>query len=329
MDLSTRYLGLELKNPLVAGASPLSREIGTIRALEDAGAAAVVLHSLFEEQIQFEANELAHFLEHGTESYAEALSYFPQPDKFRFTPDEYLEHIRRAKAAVDIPVIASLNGISTGGWIRYATMMEQAGADALELNIYFIPTDPDLSGEDVERVYVDVLTAVKSAVKIPVAVKLGPFFTALAATAKKLAAAGAQGLVLSNRFYQPDIDLETLEVLPRPLPSSPQSLRLPMRWIAILRDRIPVDLAASSGIYTAEDVIKMVMAGADVAQLCWTLLVHGPGRTTSILRGLEGWMEEKEYASVTEMKGSMSLRSCPEPAAFERAHYMKALTSYT
>lgn len=329
MDLSTTYLGMRLKNPLVAAASPLSREIATIRALEDAGVSAVVMHSLFEEQIQLESELLAHYLEHGTESFAEALTYFPAQEDFHLGPDEYLEHIRRAKEAVDIPIIGSLNGVSRGGWIDYARKIQQAGADAIELNIYFIPTDPNVTGPQVERVYVDILRDVKAAVTIPVAMKLSPFFSAPAAMVRTLDENGADGFVLFNRFYQPDIDLERLEAVARALPSSPQSMRLPMRWIAILHGRIRADLAATSGIYTAEDVLKVLMVGARVAQLCWTLLVHGPGRAATILRDLGTWMAEREYESVEEMIGSMSHRSVPEPAAYERAHYMKAITSFT
>jgi dihydroorotate dehydrogenase (fumarate) len=265
MDLSTTYLGLKLKNPVVAAASPLSREISTIRALEDAGTAAVVMHSLFEEQLRNDAAQLEHYLEHGTESYREALTYFPHIEEFQLGPEEYLEHIRKAKEAVGIPIIGSLNGVSHGGWIDYAKKIESAGADALELNVYFIPTDPKVTGTQVEQVYIDILRAVKAEVKIPVAMKLSPFFSAPAAMAKALDENGVDGLVLFNRFYQPDIDLENLEPLSRALPSSPQAMRVPMRWIAILFGRIKADLAATSGIYTGEP------ARPSSAGPCWCM----------------------------------------------------------
>ncbi|MDX9754306.1 MAG: dihydroorotate dehydrogenase-like protein [bacterium] len=329
MDLSTTYLGLELKNPLVVSSSPLSREIDTVKQLEEKGAAAIVMWSLFEEQLQFEANELNHFLEHGTESFAEAQSYFPAQEKFHVGPDSYLEHIQKLKASVDIPIIASLNGVSGGGWVDSAKKMQAAGADALELNVYYIPTDPKLSSLDVEDVYVNVLKSVKQNVSIPVAVKLSPYFTSVTAIANKLVSAGAEGLVLFNRFYQPDIDIDNLEVVPNLLLSTPQEMRLPLRWIALLKGRVNASLAATTGIYTAEDVIKMLMAGADVTMLCSALLRHGVGRVGEILTDLRTWMEDHEYDSINTMKGSMSQRSCPEPAAFERANYMKVLQSYT
>jgi len=328
MDLKTQYLGLSLKNPIVPSASPLSREIDTVKKLEDAGASAVVMYSLFEEQLVFEQKELHHFLIQGTESYAEAVSYFPEPDEFNLGPDAYLEHIRKAKEAVDIPVIGSLNGVSTGGWIDIARKMQQAGADALELNVYYIPTDPGFSAEDVEGIYVDVLSAVKKAVTIPVSVKLGPYFTSLPHMARRLQEAGADGLVLFNRFYQPDLDIENLEVVPNLLLSTPQEMRLPLRWIAILYGRLQLDLAATTGIYSAEDVAKMLMAGANVTMMCSALLRHGVGRITEVLSDLRAWMEEHEYDSIKIMQGSLSQKSCPEPAAFERANYMKVLNSY-
>ncbi|RJP23634.1 MAG: dihydroorotate dehydrogenase-like protein [Candidatus Omnitrophota bacterium] len=328
MDLSTTYLGLKLKNPLAPSASPLSRDIDSIKKMEDAGASAVVLHSLFEEQIQFEAKELDHFLSHGAESYAEALSYFPKADEYAIGPDDYLEHIRKAKAAVDIPIIGSLNGVSTGGWIDYAKKMQDAGADALELNVYYIPTDPSVPTDKVEKVYLDIVKAVKKGVTCPVAVKLSPYFTSMSSMAQRLVDAGANGLVLFNRFYQPDIDIENLEVGPNLMLSTPQEMRLPLRWIAILYGRIEADLAATTGIYTAEDVIKMLMAGANVTMMCSALLRHGVGRIREVLADLKKWMEEHEYESVEQMRGSMSQKSCPEPAAFERANYMKTLQSY-
>jgi dihydroorotate dehydrogenase (fumarate) len=328
MDLTTTYLGRELKNPIVASASPLSRSIDNIRRLEDAGAAAVVLFSLFEEEILHENRELDHYLTYGTESYAEALSYLPAASEFYLGPEEYLEHIRKAKAAVDIPVIGSLNGVSPGGWINYGRKIEAAGADAIELNLYYIPTDPALSSDDVERLYLNALKMVRQSVGIPVALKLSPFFSALANMAIQFDAAGANALVLFNRFYQPDIDLENLEVVPNVMLSTPQSMRLPLRWIAILHGRIKADLAATSGIHTARDVLKMLMAGANVTMMASALLHHGIGHISQVLREMEIWMETREYESVRQMQGSMSQKSVAEPAAFERANYIKALHSF-
>jgi len=328
MDLTTRYLGLSLKNPIVPSASPLSHSLDTMKRLEDAGAAAIVMYSLFEEQISHEAAELAHYLSHGTESYAEAVSYFPDPGEFRTGPEEYLEQVRKAVRSLDIPVIASLNGISTGGWTDYAKKIEEAGADALELNVYYIPTDPAKTSADVEQMYVDVLKAVKSSIHIPVSIKLSPFFSAMANMATRLDAAGADGLVLFNRFYQPDIDLENLEVSPSVILSTPQAMRLPLRWVAILYGKVRASLAATSGIHTAEDVLKILMAGADVTMMASALLKHGPEHVGTVLKDLQRWMESHEYDSVTQMKGSMSHKSVAEPAAFERANYMKVLQSY-
>lgn len=328
MDLSTSYMGLNLRNPLVASASPLTSDLDTLKNLEDKGIAAVVLESVFEEQIRKEGEGLDHFLSYGAESYAEALSYFPPRDDFSYGPDEVLEHIRRAKAALSIPVIASLNGVSVGGWMDYARKMQEAGADAIELNIYYIPTDPSISGAEVERMYEEDVKTVKAAVTIPLAVKLSPFFSNLAHTAKRLDEAGADALVLFNRFYQPDIDLETLEVVPNLVLSSPHEMRLPLRWVAILHGRIRADLAATSGIHRAEDVLKMLMAGANVTMMASALLLHGVGRVAEILQGMRAWMEEREYVSVRQMIGSLSQKCCPEPSAFERANYMKTLQSY-
>jgi dihydroorotate dehydrogenase (fumarate) len=329
MDLTTTYMGLKLQNPVVPSAcGPLSNSIAKIRSMEDAGAAAVVLYSLFEEEILFESQELDHYLSNGAESFAESLSYFPEAEKYHVGPDDYLEHIRKAKAAVRIPVIGSLNGVSTGGWIDMAKQIEQAGADALELNIYYIATDPDLSGQVVEQQYIDILTEVKKSIKIPVAVKSSGFFSSTAYMAKKFCQAGADGLVLFNRFYQPDIDLENLEVAPNVLLSTPQAMRLPMRWIAILSGRIKCSMAASSGIHTGEDVIKMLMVGADVTMVCSSLLKNGISHIGHILRDMQHWMETKEYASVSQLKGSLSQKSCPDPMAFERANYMKSVKSY-
>jgi dihydroorotate dehydrogenase (fumarate) len=328
INLTTTYLGMTLRTPLVPSASPLSEEIDNIKKMAEAGASAVVLHSLFEEQIQHEVHELHHHLTHGTESFAESLTYFPEPEDFVLGPEEYLEHIRKAKAAVDIPIIASLNARTDGAWSDYAKNFEQAGADAMELNIYNIPTDMKLTGAQVEETYIDIVKAVKAAVKIPVAVKLSPFFSNLANIARRLDEAGADGLVLFNRFYQPDIDLDELEVVPRVLLSTPQAMRLPMRWIAILYKRVAANLAATSGIHKAEDVIKMLMAGANVTMLCSVLLKHGIDQIRVIESGLTSWMEEHEYRSVIQMQGSMSQINCPDPSAFERAQYMKALQSF-
>jgi dihydroorotate dehydrogenase (fumarate) len=329
MDLSTNYLGLKLRTPLVPAASPLSEEIASLKQMEDAGAAAVVLHSLFEEQLRQDSADLDHHLEQGTYSFPEALTYFPQPAEFRLGPEEYLDHIAKAKAAVRIPVIASLNGSSAGGWTEYAKAMQQAGADALELNVYYIPTDMDLASGQVEDTYLAILKAVKAAVSIPVAIKLSPFFTNFANMAKRLDAAGADALVLFNRFYQPDIDLETLEVKPNILLSTPMAMRVPLRWIALLYGRIRPNLAATSGIHRATDVLKVLMAGADVTMLCSVLIRHGPRQIGVIERDLVAWMEEHEYASVTQLKGSLSQQKCADPSAFERAQYMRAISQYT
>jgi len=328
MDLTTQYMGMTLRTPLAPSASPLSREIGSIKRMEDAGAAAVVLYSLFEEELSLQRYELHHHLTAGTESFAESLSYFPEPRELFVGPEEYLNHIRQAKEAVNIPIIASLNGSSLGGWTDYSRQIEQAGADALELNIYWIPTDAALSAEKIEQTYGDILRAVKSAVRIPVAVKLGPYFSNVANLAKRLDEAGADALALFNRFYQPDIDLEELEVRPNVLLSTPQALRLPMRWIAILYSRVRADLAATSGIHTAEDVVKMLMVGANVTMLCSALMRNGLGHIRVVEEELKRWMEAHEYDSVEQMRGSMSQVKCPDPSAFERAQYMRALKSY-
>lgn len=328
MDLSTSYLGLKLKNPLVPSASPLSRSIDGIKRMEDAGASAIVMYSLFEEQIHHEAAELDHYLSYGTQSFAEALSYFPEHGEYNLGPDEYIDHIRKAKEAVDIPIIGSLNGISTGGWIQYAKKIQEAGANAIELNVYYIPTDPKLSGAAVEQRYLDVLKAVKSTVTIPVAMKLSPFFSSMAHMAAQLDAAGADGLVMFNRFYQPDLDIEQLEVVPNVTLSSSQAIRLPLRWVAVLHGRVKASLAATSGVHSAQDVVKLIMAGADVTMLCSSLLLHGPGRIAEILQELDRWLLEHEYTSVKQMRGSMSQKSVADPSAFERANYMKALNRF-
>lgn len=328
MNLTTTYMGLKLKSPLVPSASPLSQDIDNIKRMEDAGAAAVVLLSLFEEQIVLERHELHHHLTHGTESFAEALTYFPEPSSFRVGAEEYLNHIQRVKEKIRIPIIASLNGSSVGGWTEYARYIQQAGADALELNIYYVPTDMDLSGVQIEQNYIEILQAVKAAVTIPVAVKLSPYFTNMANMAKQLDEAGANALVLFNRFYQPDINLQTLEVEPNVLLSTPHDMRLPLRWIAILSGRIRASLAATSGIQKGEDVIKLLMAGASVTMLCSTLLRHGIDRICTIEQEMLAWMTEHEYESVQQMQGSMNQLNCPDPSAFERSQYMKAIQSY-
>ncbi|MEO1093978.1 MAG: dihydroorotate dehydrogenase-like protein [Cyanobacteria bacterium J06638_28] len=329
MDLTTHYLGLTLKSPLVAGAAaPLTEDLSNIRWLEDSGAAAIVLHSLFEEQIRRERLELHHHMEYGTESFAEALTYFPEPEIFHVGTEAYLDHIRAAKAMVDIPIIASLNGFTLGGWTDYARQMEVAGADAIELNIYWIPTEFDMSGAEVEQQYLDILQAVKQAIQIPVAVKLSPYFSNMANMAKRLCEAGADGLVLFNRFYEPDIDVEALEVQPNLILSSPADMRLPLNWIALLHRQIPASLAATTGISKATDVIKMLMAGADVTMLVATLLRHGIGHLKGIEEDLITWLQEHEYASLETLRGSMSQRNSPNPSDFERVQYMRAIQSY-
>jgi dihydroorotate dehydrogenase (fumarate) len=325
IDLSTTYLGMKLRSPLVASASPLSRDLDGIRRLEEAGASAVVLYSLFEEQLRQEEMDLEHHLAAGTESFAESLTYFPQASEFHTGPEGYLDHIRKAKAAVRIPVIASLNGSTMGGWTKFAAEIQRAGADALECNIYFIPTDPTMTAADIEKVYVDIIRAVKAAVTIPVAVKLSPFFSNMANMAKRLDEAGADGLVLFNRFYQPDIDLEELELRPNVLLSTPQALRLPLTWIGILFGRIHASLAATSGVHGPDDVIKLLMVGANVTMMCSALMRHGINHLRHIERELREWMNTHEYESVAQMQGSMSQMRCPDPGAFERAQYMLAV----
>lgn len=329
MNLETTYLGLKLKNPIVASASPLSAHVENVKRMEDEGASAVVLYSLFEEQIERENRALDHFLTTTGESYAEAISYFPEPEEFNnVEAEEYLDHIRSLKESVDIPIIGSLNGVSKGGWMSYAKKMEEAGADAIELNIYYIAVDPNRTSSSIEEMYYDNVRTVKRSVDIPVSIKLSPYFTAFANTAKMLQRAGADGLVLFNRFYQPDIDLENLEVMPSLELSHSFEKRLPLRWIAMLRPHLTCSLAATTGIHTSEDAIKMILAGADVTMTTSLLLKKGIGEISVLLNGLEAWMEEKEYESVEQMKGAMSSASVAEPAAFERANYLKILQSY-
>ena len=329
IDTTTTYLGLKLKNPIVPSASPLSRTVDSIRRMEDAGAAAVVLYSLFEEQLAEESQILDHFLSYGTDSSAEALSYFPEAEDYHGGPEEYLETIRGAKEATGIPIIGSLNGVSTGGWTDYAQRIQQAGADAVELNVYYVPTHPDQTGAEVEQMYVDVVKEVRRNVTIQIAVKLSPFFSATANMAKQLAAAGADGLVLFNRFYQPDLDLEKLEVVPGLALSQSHEMRLPLRWIAILHGRVNIDLALSTGVHRPEDALKAMMAGAKVAMTTSALLQRGPERISSMLKGMVAWLEDHEYESVRQMQGSMSQKNVAEPAAFERANYMKVLQSWS
>jgi dihydroorotate dehydrogenase (fumarate) len=328
MDLSTIYMGLKLKNPIVHSASPLSETLDGIRRLEDAGASAVVMYSLFEEQITQESHQLDHYLNYGSESYSEALDYYPAMEAYGIGPEEYLERIARAKRSTDIPIIGSLNGVSTGGWIEYARRIEEAGADGLELNIYYIPTDPGMSGDEVEGMYLDVVHDVRRSVTMPVAVKVGPFFSNFANVARRLGEHGADALVLFNRFYQPDFDLEALEVVPHLILSNSYEMRLPLRWVAILYGRVPVDFAITSGVHTHEDVLKGLMAGANVTMMTSELLQNGIGRITDVLNDLVEWMKTHEYESVSQMQGSMSQKHVAEPAAFERANYMKVLHSW-
>ncbi len=328
MDLRTTYMGLELKHPIVASASPLSGSVDGIKRLEDSGAAAVVMFSLFEEQIKQENAAFEHLMEAGTESFAESLSYFPEVEDYHVGTESYLEILRRASEAVDIPVIGSLNGVTNEGWVDYARQMQEAGAKGIELNIYYIPADLNLSGRDFEQRYLDIVKAVKGAVSVPVALKLSPFFSAIGNMAKQLDEAGADALVLFNRFYQPDLDLDKLEVLTNLELSNSREIRLPLLWIAILYGRIEASLAATRGVQTAEEVIKYVMAGADVVMTASALLKNGPGHLTTMVAGLREWMERREYVSVEQMKGSMSQRNVADPSAFERANYIKILESY-
>jgi len=328
MDLTTMYMGLKLRTPLVVAASPLSEEIDNIKRMEDAGAASIVLRSLFEEQLRHDDREFVQQLEYGTLSSPEALTYFPEPVHCHFGPQEYLQHIARAKEAVDVPIIASLNGSSFGGWTEYAAQIQQAGADAIELNIYDIPTDPYVRGAEVEQTYVAILAAVKREVSIPVALKLSPFFSNFANMAMQFDEIGANALVMFNRFYQPDIDLESLEVCSNLLLSTPMAMRLPMRWIAILYRRVRASLAATSGIHRAGDALKMLMAGADVTMVCSVLIRHGIEQIAVIEQEMAEWMKEHEYDSIAQLRGSLSHKNCADPTAFERAHYMRAISSW-
>ncbi|MDZ7379603.1 MAG: dihydroorotate dehydrogenase-like protein [candidate division KSB1 bacterium] len=329
MDLKTNYLGLSLAHPIMPGASPLVDDLDTVRRLEDAGAPAIVMHSLFEEQIELEEQSTIWSMEVHAEGYAEALSYFPRPDMFSLGPEQYLEQIRRIKQAVRVPVIASLNGVSAAGWLRYSELIEQAGADALELNIYHVPTSPTETAAQVEQRVLDVLEGVRSRVKLPIAVKLSPFYSAIAAFAQELARRGAQALVLFNRFYEPDFDIEALEVVPRLRLSEPSELLLRLHWIAILRPQLNISLAATGGVHSALDVIKAIMAGADAVQVVSALLQFGPEHLAKIVKNLMLWMEEHGYTSLEEMRGNLSLARCPRPDAFERGNYMRVLQSWS
>ena len=328
-DLSTTYLGLELKNPLVPSASPLMQHLDNLKRMEDAGAAAVVLHSLFEEQIARESHALDHYLNYGSESFAEALTYFPEMLGYNRGAAGYLEHVRRAKESVKIPVIASLNGFSTGGWIQYAREIEEAGADALELNMYYIAADPAQTSQDIEQMYLDLVREVVKSIRIPVAVKLSHFFTAFANMAQRIAWAGADGLVLFNRFYQPDIDLEALEVVPSLNLSHSNELRLRLQWVAMVYGRVEADIAVTGGVHSAEDVLKCMMAGANVAMMTSVLLERGIEYLVSLREAVEVWMAEHEYESIQQMRGSMSYKNVAQPAAFERANYMRVLQTYS
>ncbi|MCR4411568.1 MAG: dihydroorotate dehydrogenase-like protein [Thermoguttaceae bacterium] len=329
IDLSTKYLGLHLKNPLVVAACPLGQSLENLKRLEDCGAAAAVLPSLFEEQIEHDSAEIARVYEYGTESFAEAITYFPEMNKYQFEADTYLEHIGKAKKALSMPVIGSLNGVSTGGWIRYARLIQEAGADALELNIYFIAADIDTSGQEVEKMYTDLVAAVKQSISIPLAVKIGPYFSSPGYMARKLVDAGADGLVLFNRFLQPDMDLDDLDITPRLVLSTPFEQLLPLRWTAILHGRLKASIALTSGIHDHHGLLKALMAGADVGMVASVLYKKGFDEVGRMLQGVAQFMEEKEYESVEQLKGSMSQENCPHPAAFERGNYMKALTSFT
>jgi dihydroorotate dehydrogenase (fumarate) len=327
MDLSTSYLGLRLFNPFMPGASPMADHMDWVKRLEDAGAAAIVLRSLFEEQITREREGMIHHMEITADSFAEAVSYFPRPDDFAFGPDQYLNQVRKLKEAVNLPVIASLNGTTPEGWLEYARQIQEAGADALELNVYFLATNPAESGVVIEKRILEVTRLVKQNVTIPVAVKLSPFLSSLSHFAQQLDLIGADGLVLFNRFYQPDIDVEALEVTPVLHLSDSMELGLRLRWLAILSGHVRASLAVSGGVHTSADVIKSVMAGAHVVQLVSALIAQGPRHIRTLVQELTEWMEKHEYASLEQMQASMSLQRCPDPAAFERANYMKVLQS--
>ena len=326
--LETTYVGLKLKSPLVASAGPLCKDIGHILHMEEAGISCVVLHSLFEEQITLESDALDRHLSDGTEAFAESLSYFPDLGGYNIGPDGYVEHIRKVKQAVDIPVIGSLNGVSTGGWIRYAKLIEEAGADALELNIYYMPTDPSVDAAKIEQMYTELVSHVKASIGIPVAVKLGPYFSSIPNIAVKLDEAGADGLVLFNRFYQPDLDLEALDVVPNLVLSNSSELLMRLHWVALLHGHVKADLGITGGVHTAEDVLKCMMVGGKCAMMTSALLRHGIDYASKLGEEVIDWMEKHEYESIQQMQGSMSAKRVTDPAAFERANYMKVLSSY-
>lgn len=328
VDLRTTYLGLELSNPLVPSASTLSARIDTLQRLQDAGASAVVMQSLFEEQIEHEELQTHRVLETGAESFPEALSYVPELEDYNTGPDEYLRYLEACRKDLEIPVIGSLNGATEGGWVRYAKLIQDAGADALELNVYFVASDPDESGWHVERRYLDLVAAVRQSITIPLAVKIGPYFSSMANMARQLEEAGADGLVLFNRFLQPDIDLDTLQVDPTLRLSTSDEVRLPLRWIAILHGRVSCSLAATTGVWSAEDAVKLLLAGADVTMMASALFRHGPAHLGKVLEGLGAWLEEHDYASVEQLKGSVSQANVPDPIAYARSNYVQMLVSY-
>jgi dihydroorotate dehydrogenase (fumarate) len=330
VDISTKYLGLELPNPLVASASPLTGKLDTLLQLEEAGAAAAVLPSLFEEQIEHDSWAVHDLYEYGSAISPEAFGgYVPEMETYNTGPDHYLELLETAKDKLEIPIIASLNGMSPGGWTKYARFMEDAGADALELNVYRVATDVDMTGSEIEQSYIDLVSDVKGSIGIPLAVKISPYFSSLASMARRLVEAGADGLVLFNRFYQPDINLDELNVKPDIVLSSPVNLRLPLRWTAILRGRISGSIAASSGVHTGEDVVKLILAGADVTQMASALLKYGPSHLATVLFEMESWFSEREYTSIEQGKGSLSQAHSSDPEAFERTNYMRSLVSYS
>ncbi|MDD4896993.1 MAG: dihydroorotate dehydrogenase-like protein [Atribacterota bacterium] len=328
VDLNTSYLGMKLKNPLVASASPLCENIENIKQMEKSGIAAVVLHSLFEEQVILQEKELDYALTQGTESYAESLSYFPDANDYHFSPDEYVEYISKVKKAVDIPVIGSLNGISNSGWIRYAKKIEEAGADALELNIYYLPTRVNMSCQELEKIYLDLVGELRQNIKIPIALKLSPYFNSIVHLAEKLVREGANGLVLFNRFYQPDINLLEMSVIPNLELSTSSELRLRLRWIGILYNKVKADLAVTGGVHTVEDILKSIMAGAQVTMMTSALLERGIPYIEMLIKGTEEWLRRNNYQSISELKGLLSHQNVKETDAFERANYMKVLQSY-
>lgn len=329
ISLKTNYLGLSLMNPIVASASPLTGSVESLAQLEKAGVAAVVLPSLFEEQIEHEALEVYHLLTFGAESTPEAINYFPELSSYNTGPDSYIQLIKDAKQVLGIPVIASLNGISRGGWVRHAKLIQSAGADALELNIYFVPTNDQVSGEAVEQRYVDLVRDVREVVSLPLSVKIGPYFSSPANMAIKLIEAGANGLVLFNRFVQPDIDLETMQMVSQLELSQSSEARQALQWIGVLRSRIDASLAATGGVHSREDLVKLLLVGADVVMIASSLLKHGPSHVRKLIEGLCDWLEEYEYQSVGQMKGSMCYDHCPNPKGYDRSNYMKALVNYT